>query len=193
MPLSRAQVKAVKKIAMTSSELKKKELVVAESSLGSNFTVSIGGLGTSFSLAQGTDEDERIGETIKVKDLQFNLHISPGSTAGNQDPYRVIVYQLLDSNNSAIELDPFEFWPDSNQDQKYKILYDKITNNTDNTNRESQFHRIRISGKSLKLVKFDDASTTCQEGQVAMTIVPLNTTANVLNKQVSARIRYYDL
>lgn len=194
MPLTRAQARAVKKIASNSGELKEKQLTITTASVGSGLNFAIGtALTANFAIAQGTDDDERIGDSLRIKDLCYKFNLTAGSTGGNTEPVRVVLYQCLDNVVTALLADTFSFWPNrQTADRSYKKLYDRIVYPIDGQNNESKFFDICIKGKKLVQVEFDDAATTISRGEIIMQIIPMNTGANVLKIEGLGRLRYHD-
>lgn len=195
-PFSRKQVKAIVKLAQHSGELKQKSDSEVMTSLVET-NPHLHDLG-DFAIAQGTDNDERIGDKIRIKDLSYIVRLYPGSagydtTAGHQ--YRICVIQELDNGSfgTASFPNPGEFWPNAESaDVRYKILFNKVyLLNPDDTN--SKRHEFKIMGKKLRQVVFDDGVTTISQNNVKMAVIPLTTTANQLSVSTTARIRYYDV
>lgn len=195
-PFSSKQVKAIVKLAQKSGELKQKSDIETMTSLVET-NPHLHDLG-DFAISQGTDNDERIGDKIKIKDLSYIVRLYPGSvgydtSAGHQ--YRICCIQELDNGSFATASfpNPDEFWPNSETaDVRYKLLYNKVVVlNPDVKN--SMRHEFRISGNKLKQVVFDDALATISQNNVKMAVIPLSTTANQLSVTTNARIRYYDV
>lgn len=196
MPFTRRQAKAIKKLSVASSELKVKEDLA--NNLGSftdsaPFQYSM----NTMALAQGTDDDERIGDKIKVKNITYKLRIKPGSAGYNTTDghmYRVCAVQTYDADaiTAAVIPNPLENWPDyQTSNVKYKVLYNKvITLNPDVSN--SKYHIINIQGKRLREIIFDNALTTLQTNHIDLFIKPLTTVNNQLQADYSVKLSYYD-
>lgn len=196
LPFSKKQVKAIKKIAEHSSELKFKE-DLNNNDASVTETAPTSHTLSSFSISQGTDNDERIGDKIKIKDLRYLLRVKPGSAGydtTNGHIYRIRIIQFLSNDNpsSVSQLNPLEFNPPQEvADTTYKILYDRIfTLNPDDTN--TKYHSIMIKGSRLQEIVFDDASTTVSQNNITFNVVPLTTTVDQLQTDLSVKIRYYD-
>lgn len=194
LPFSKKQAKAIIKLSHKSQELKQKLDTETDASVTASapFHHDIG----DFALAEGTGQDERIGDNIKIKDLMFLIRVIPGSVGFNTTTghtYRLFVYQNYDDSSIlAVMPGPLEFYPNpSIVNTSYKVLYNKvITLNPDNTN--NKFHKIKIKGNMLKKVNFDIGASTITSNNVRCVLKPITDTANELQVVSSARIRYYD-
>lgn len=194
MPFSKKQVKAIKKIAEHSSELKSKEVNGADVSITSPapfaFTLN------SFNLAEGDGDDERIGTKISVKDICYKFRVGPGSaglsTLGHVYNINVIQHLGNETIGSSSQIGPLQFFQKANDtDEKYKILYHK-TVTLQPSSQNNKFHNIKIKGKLLNQILFDVGTTTCQLNNVSLIVKPYTSVANELRLDYIARIRWYD-
>ncbi len=188
--------KRVMSVVNTHTELKTKQdtedlnnLVVA-----GPFIHDIG----DFGIVQGLDNDEHIGDKIRIKDYSIKIRMLPGSSGYDTTDghtYRITAIQELGNQalSSANIPGPLDFWPNAETaDLKYKILFDKTFRlNPDVDN--NKYHTLRISGKNLKEIVFDDGASTVSQNNVRIFVKPINSTANKLKLNSVARIRYYDL
>lgn len=84
--------------------------------------------------AQGTSNEQRIGNKIKAKYLRIRGYLKGTATAGIRlpDQIRVIIWQYKDTHNTIPALEDFMYGTDFNDPlqiearQKVKILYDKV-------------------------------------------------------------------
>lgn len=194
MPFSKKQVKAIKKISELSSELKSKVITGNDASItqGSPYVVTL----NSFGIAQGTDNDERIGEDIRIKDLWYKIHLYGGSaglySGGHCYSLTVLQHDGNEALTASSQISPLEFFP-SGQDseENYKILFHKVyTLNPSSV--DNKYHSIKINGKKLRKVFFDDATTTVKRNSISIILKPLTSTVNRLEADWTGRLRWYD-
>lgn len=177
----------------------KKELHSKVSAVNTDSSIVAGGsharLSSNLQLAQGTDDDERLGDLVAFKDLTFMVGLQPGSAGlGNGVMARVKVIQYLESElSSAVkETEPYEFYPTYQaSDTKYRILFDK-TFALSNNGRQAVYQSIRIAGNRMIPVEFDDGAITEAKGSIECSITTDTTTANELSGSISLRGRWYN-
>lgn len=196
-PLSKRQVKAVKKIAQGQKEIKEVTQDYTDSSVVAA-NANVVALNTLYdNIAQGTDDDERIGDKIYIKDLSVNMTLNSGTANGN---IRILAYQMLDDELDTAGLASFftdinGYWPDfQTTNSKYKILMDKrlVLNAASQPNKSIQF-RFPAKRLPVKQIQYDDATTTFNSrGLVRIHVLTDNATASQMTYAASARLRYTD-
>uniref|UniRef100_UPI00404826AA hypothetical protein n=1 Tax=Aliarcobacter sp. TaxID=2321116 RepID=UPI00404826AA len=142
-------------------------------------------------IAEGTGEEQRVGDEITLQSYHLNYFIN--DDAVQQACYRLIAVYFPDSNGTGFEAlytnDMLAFHPRKEQtDLRYKILYDKIfiekyLNTSDGLFRSS-YKTLTLPVKGLK-VQFDSSATTVNRGNIKMIILtqlgndtPLNHSAD---------------
>lgn len=195
-PFSKRQAKAIIKLSKKSSELKMKEDLDNNDASFTATAPTTHNL-SQLAIAQGTDNDERIGDKIKIKDLTYLLRIKPGSAGydtTNGHVYRIYAVQYLGSNTPASldGINALDFFPNAETaDVKYKILHNRIYKiNPDS--QETKYHMVRLNGNKMKQIVFDDAATSVSQNNIKFNVVPLTTTVDQLQSDLSVKIRYYD-
>lgn len=150
-----------------------------------------------FGIAQGVDNDERVGDKLRIKDYSLKIRVFPGSAGYNTTEghtYRLTAIQKLGSAAFATAdiPGPLDFWPNAESvDVKYKILFDKVFRlNPDVDN--VKYYTIKLSGKRLQQIVFNDAASTVHKNDVVISLKPLTSTVNQLSLNCVARLRYYD-
>lgn len=196
MLFSKRQVKAIHKIAQNSGELKSKEdLSNNTSSITESSPLSYNL--TTMALAQGDGSNERVGDKIRIKDIQYRIRVKPGSLGydtTNGHVYRLLVIQGSNNDVGGVSnINPLEFFStQQSNDSKYKILYNKIFRiNPDSI--ETKFHIIKLEGHKFNQVIFDSGATTVSQNEIALRLTPLTTTALQLQADYSVRLRFYDV
>lgn len=194
---SKKQVSAIRKIAQKSGELKFVEQTSTSSGLytGGSQTIDFP------TIAQGDDENQRIGDKIYIKDYQFRGTINSGTANGL---IRIFAFQLDttsdgQANPSALtNLSPNDFWPNSESvdGPRYKILYDKMYK-VDPNNNPNQFFKFKISSNKLmnKQIEFSDdagAASDIIKGRIVVRLTTTNATATQITTDINSRVRYYD-
>ncbi len=177
----------------------KKELHSKASAVNTDTSIVAGGsharLSSNLQLAQGTDDDERIGDLVAFKDITFQVGLQPGLAGlGNGVMARVKVVQYLEFELSSVvkEIEPYEFYPNYQaSDTKYRILFDRTYALSAN-GRQAHYQTIRIPGSKLQPVEFDDAAATEAKGSIECSITTDTTTANELSGSISLRGRWYN-
>lgn len=201
MLFSKRQVKAIQKISQKSGELKKKELNFDSTgiTLTSPLTASINGM----AIAQGDGDDERIGDKLFIKDLDYKIQLSAGLV---DDLVRVYIVQYDTDRTSYATSTNFpvgsgndsivSFMPDMDDTNgnKYKVLYDKVFKIGEKNNQENRLIKIHIPGQRLlnKYVEFDDTATTIIKGEIDCSVITNNTTATQIVANSIFRLRWYD-
>lgn len=187
-PFSRKQVKAIRKIAEKSGELKSKQYNNTDNDLQSTFNMNTGAL----SIAQGTDDDERIGDSIYLHKVQarFQVNTLVSSTL------RLFAFQCLEevAPSGVSTLKPNEFWPNIQvSGARYKVLYDRVIN-IDPDSKGSMLLKVDIPGKKLKIKKipFDEGAATMKNGQVLIYLTSTNTTASQITVDANLKAYWYD-
>lgn len=189
-PFNKGQVKAIRKIALRSGEIKE---LVGSLSDGSIVTASANPVAISYTMAQGDGEGERIGDEITIKDISVNMVINSGTANGS---IRVIFYQKLSDTTDLTSnmTDINDYYPSlKNSTGAYKILYDRNFQ-LDPDGVSNKFVRVKFN-KQLKVHKINydaGASTFNNTGTVLGLILTNNATASQITMTGKSRIRYYD-
>ncbi len=128
-------------------------------------------------IAEGTGEEQRIGDEITLQSYHLNYFINDNATQGVC--YRLIAVYFPDSDGAGFEAlytnDMLAFHPRKEQtDLRYKILYDKIfidkyVSSTDG-NFRSTYKKLSLNVKGLK-VQFDSSATTINRGNIKLMIL----------------------
>lgn len=147
-------------------------------------------------ITQGDAENERIGDKIKVKDLQIRLTLKSGTVS---DLVRVYLYQtkgdLANFGGSLNDLYPQSFFPtlEETNGNVYKVLFNRVYQMAPDIN-ETKFLQLTIPAKKLlvKNIEFDAGLTTIMNGAIQLGIETTNTTASQMTAQVDTKLRYYD-
>lgn len=191
-PLTRRQVKAVKKIALSTGELKKREWNADNVDLyaGNGASLMTSGL---TDIIQGDGDGERVGDKIKLKKVVLR-GVVDAKSAQAACLRLYIVQTHFDSTGSGFgDIAPDEFMPDADAvGGNYTLLYDKIMYVNPNGNEKRHF-KVSIPGKKLKPVKYDAAATTIATGQLFAYLVPDdNVTTGNIDLDCNGKLFYYD-
>ncbi len=183
----------VKKVIEQQAETKYSFAATTDSSLINTSGTQHNCIGT---IVQGDAEDERIGDKIRVKDLQIRLTLKSGTVS---DLVRVYLYQvkgdLANLGGSLNDIFPQSFFPTMEQTNgnQYKILFNRVYQLAPDI-MENKFIKITIPGKKLLVqqVEFDDGATTLLNGAITLGIETPNTTASQMTAQVDSKLRFFD-
>lgn len=182
LPFTKKQAKAIKKLASMSGEVK---LVEATDVLDKSVEITDG---TPFvwsdimplGIAEGTGEEQRIGDEIMLQSYHMNFRFIGG--ASSEVDLRLIAVYFPDSDGSGFEAlytnDILSFHPRKEQtDIRYKVLYDRLYNgvvmsgSVANDGKDlSTNHKLSLKVKGLK-VQYDSSATTINRGNIKFIIL----------------------
>lgn len=191
---SKKQKSEIKKIAEKSGELKTKQMNDTDTSLiaSSGFT---GPNIQDLAIAQGLDDDERIGDMVQIQKVQWRLSINTGTASGL---VRVFAIQNLDDvdptgiNHQSPS--PIGFFPSLQTSiHRYQKLYDR-TYSLDPSYKSNLLLNINVPGSKLRIkkVQFDDASTNVVSGNVRIFVSTDNTDASQMTANCQMKVYWYD-
>lgn len=185
---NRKQVKAIKKIAQASGELKHLDVTFTSAGLVSSGSLSDK---TNLAIPQGDGEGQRVGDQLDVKDMHIKAQINSGTANGS---VRMFVYQHLEDTDPSVgNLLPNDFWPTIQTSlQKYKILYDR-TINLDSDGKSNHLFDAKIKKFGVSKISYDTgASTVTGPGEISINFSTNNATASQVTVDCNCRVRYYD-
>lgn len=196
MPFNRRQVKAIKKLAESSGELKSLDgAAITSASLISGTGVTFFNTALS-AIPQGDGEAQRIGDQLRIKDLHARFLVDAGTAQG---AVRVTIFQQLEdvlpagvpTSTGSVQ----QFWPNIQTSlTKYQKLYDKVVY-LDGNGKSSHLFDIKIPASKLMIKKwnYDSGATSLTGGgQIRGSIMTNNLTALQMTVNGVQRIRYYD-
>lgn len=191
---SKSFAKKVMAVVNKKQELKTKQSSGSDASLiaTSGFVQEM----NETAVAQGLDDDERVGDNLNLKYIHFKAAVSSGSANGL---VRCFVIQDLENaspNGIGATLPlPNDFFPNQQvANARYQILYDR-TVEIDAANRPNYLFNIRIPASKLKIKKihYDDGATTLSGGgNVRLFMTTLNTTASQMTVDSNLKMAWYD-
>lgn len=191
MPLSKAQAKAVRKIANTSGEIKKVETNNDDTDIYSGASSSID-VGLT-NIIQGDGDSQRIGDKLNIKKLLIRGVLDAKSSQSALCRL-YIIQALFDTTGSGLTtIKPDEFFPDSEAvGGRYKVLYDKIMTVNPNGN-EKKFFKVSLNGNKFAPVKYDAAATSINYGRVFCSLLTDdNVTTGNLDMDCNVKLYYTD-
>ncbi len=152
---------------------------------------------SSFAIAQGTDNDERLGDKIRVKDMNYLIKLFPGfagiPATGLLARVKVLQYKDASEPSSVSDINPMEFYPGLQTAQTgYKILFDRVFKMTPDGNNEMHYLKVRVDGKRLMHPQYNEGASTVQLRDVECVVTTDTATINQLSSEISGRIRWYD-
>lgn len=101
-PFTKKQVKAIKKIAEHTGELKVYDTSISSTSIVSGSLINLFSSSSHYGIVQGDGQNERIGDELTIKDYNFKINFTSGTTNGT---VRLILFQNLgDLNMPALAL-----------------------------------------------------------------------------------------
>ncbi len=183
----------VKNVIKSQAEVKYSLAATTDSSLINTSGTQHNCIGT---IIQGDAEDERIGDKIRVKDLQVRLTLKSGTVS---DLIRVYLYQvegdLANFSGSMNDIFPQSFFPtlEESNGNHYKILFNRVYQMAPDIN-ETKFIKLNINAKDLLVqqIEFDAGATTLLNGAITLGIETPNTTASQMTAQVDTKLRFYE-
>lgn len=196
MPFSKRQVKAIKKIAIKTGEVKTIDTNTTDSSLVLTSGMSI----DMPTIAQGDTDSTRDGDLINLDSLQYRIRVNSGTANGLVRCVVVQFGQQQDGDSSPFfegNLDPTFLYPDLDTIQtEYKVLYDSVKE-CNPQGRNNIYFKIRIPKKKLKWTKveYSDSaglSSDIIRGKVFCKLYTNNTTASQMTAEANSRLKFYD-
>lgn len=203
LPFTKRQAKAIKKLAISSGETK---LIQVSDTLDTSAEITNG---TPFvwadimplGIAEGTGEEQRIGDEIVLQSFHMNYRLVGGVVPSCD--YRLIAVYFPDSDGNGFEAlytnDILSFHPRKEQtDIKYKILFDKTYSgktsfDTDAHGDISVNKKLNLRVKGLK-VQYDSSATTINRGNIKVIILTDTSSGfNSSDYQALAVLRWKDL
>lgn len=191
-PLSRGQVRAVKKIVQKSGELKYKDDLSNTNSSFRDASQTSHNL-SAFQIAQGDGLNNRDGDQIDLKSYKIKVILKTGSASGQ---VRAYLYQWRGNvePTGLTNIEPHGFFPRLDvADQPYKILYDRVFK-LDPASYDT--HQLNISVPMNKLltrkIKFDAGATGILDGDIKFQLTTDNATASQMTTDLNARVVYHD-
>lgn len=192
-PFNKKQVKAIRKIAETSGELKYANITDTSSSLTNATAMSI----VMPDIAQGDGDNQRIGDRITLRDYSVKAILNSGTANGL---VRVYAIQFPDASETSVpelaNLLPNDFYPTSEDIDgvKYRILYDRVFKVGSATN-QVQLVNFKLSGKKLnRMIEYNaDAGAAADiiKNRIVVYFTTENATASQITVDSNCRIRYY--
>lgn len=189
-PLTLAQVKAVEKIRDKGMPKKYKDTISNNIDCDSTPVV------TKIPMpAQGSTDDDRLGDRIRVSSVRCHLYTRFTNT---NSAHRFIVFQWLvdDGTTTPTAADIFEDTSkplnsmyNVNGSSKYRILLDKRYANTSGVASSSKLHQYLLRPAVAK-VRFNEGATTGYGHFYIMSMG--NSIDNEDDYDLQSRIRYYD-
>lgn len=149
-------------------------------------------------IAQGDDNAERVGDSINLKSLRYQVVIKSGTASGLVQAY--VFQELSDTapsgfsiNHSSVPINsPF---PKMDIAQfPYKILFNRRFV-LDPDNKDTHYLDIRLPSRMMKVKKLTFESSTgnvLTHGKVTLHIKTDNTTASQMTVDSNCRCEYYD-
>lgn len=170
MPLSKTQVKAVRKIANKQinriAELKYKDSLATQQSMSYDSpTVSA----LTFP-SQGDGNTSRDGDSIYLKSSQLRFYVERNSVSGSDGTWRVMVVQWLENSGTAPTLS--DILQDTSQydsihspylingKKEFRVLYDAKGSVSENNGPDHTFRTANLKPRVRK-IQFDAAAVTC--------------------------------
>lgn len=147
----------------------------------------------SFQIAQGTGDQNRIGDKIMVKGMKYIYNLNATVSASVRlicvliTPYSTAINSQVSTDFNAIGLTGF--YPRDINGYKYKILYDKMINIDPDKNGSITFQKyIKLNRK----LNFKDATTTSTnlDFKVLWFQYTNNTTASAVSSVFNSRLLF---
>ncbi len=182
-------VKLIKKVIKQSAEHKHDDFSVDTTDLVavSDFTVGMNIIGA------GVSVHERIGNDINVSHVKFRYELNL-LDANEAFSVRAYVIQFMDPDIPLVLPNIGGLFPTlDDSKQAYRILYDRTHQFGLGINRNT-FTNVRISGKKLIELKFEDNNgTTPLMGNLLLTFTTNNILAGKMSVQVEGRTTFTDV
>jgi len=171
MPLTKRQVKAVKKIAAQSGEVKYRDVAFDDNDIYNGFPAT---LSTLLTIAQGDSVSQREGDKLLLKNIRWRGYLESKDTNQSQ-VVRMLMYQTTDGAANVAELNsikPDDFLPRGDAtNQRYKILLDKTLTLNCNGSPCKKFFNFSINNMK-KQISYEAASSNVSSGYIYCQIVP---------------------
>ncbi len=182
-------VKLIKKVIKSQAEHKHDDFSVNTTDLLaiSPFTVGMN------IIATGTSVHNRIGNDISVSNVKFRYELSL-LDASETFSVRVYAIQFMDDNEPLNLPDIGDLFPTlDDSKQAYRILYDRTHQFGLGVN-QNLFRTIRISGKKLIRLKYEDGGgTTPLQGNLFLVFATNNILTGKMSVQVNGRTTFTDV
>lgn len=191
-PFSKKQVAAIKKISNSQDELKEKTATASSSGIVSG--TGFNNILASMRPAQGDDHNQRIGDMIRIRDVDIKCQVNCGTANGTVWAYAFQTLEDVGPSNMD-NLDPNDFLPTLQESNtRYKMLYSKKVN-LDPDGKSNHLFEVHIPSSKLgkKTVQFDaGAATVVGGGQIVFNVTTNNTSGSQIVVDCNDRCRYYD-
>ncbi len=193
--LNRTEKKQVLNLIKKREELKYIDSNETDSSLISTSGFAMDGIPT---IVQGDDNAERIGDSINLKSLRFQVLLKSGTASGLVQAF--VFQELTDTAPSGISINhssvpinsPFPKMDVAHQ--AYKILFNRRFV-LDDSNMDTKYLDIKLPASKLGIKKITFESPTgniVTSGKVSLYIKTDNTTASQMTVDCNCRVEYYD-
>lgn len=190
LPFTKKQVKAVRKIAQTSNEVK-----YTDESFNSTNIYAGNGLQVNLSaIPQGDGNSNREGDSVRPQSITLRAMLESSSTT----PALIRCYaiqQLSGTTPTSINaISPDNFFPTMDvADEPYKVLYDRVLSVNPNGG-EKKLFRIKIPYNKLKKIHYEKGTSTTSYGDIKFYFVPdaSVSTGNGIEVDGNLRLRYTD-
>lgn len=178
LPLSRNQVKAVRKIALQSQELKYIDSSALQGS--TNIFSGTANIVSNFfdGIDQGDDNGNREGDSIQVKSFKLRFHAKMDGT--ERALLRVLCIQTRGQTapstltGTSTAPSPLEFLPKmDSEDEPYRVLYDKVLalNEDGSSGKYFTVDLAKKKGFIRKIQYENNATTTVNSGKVYVMLI----------------------
>lgn len=198
-PFSSKQVKAIKKIAKTSGEVKTIDSNTTDAGVILTSAMSV----DMPTIAQGDTDATRDGDRIRLSSLQYKVRCNSGTANGL---IRCLVIQfggMRDGESIPTAFsgnnDPTFLLPDldSVDGIDYKVLYDK-TQDCNPQGKNNILFNVKIPSSKLKYkeIEYADAGGLASDilkGRVFLKLYTNNTTDSQITAECNSRVRFYDM
>ncbi len=184
-PFSRKQVKAIKKIADNSGEVKFED----DSAVNTNLRDTSNNQHNLTGVVQGDNQSERIGMKVKLQRLMIKASVVSTQPRSLR---MYVIYFPSDANVTLGELDdilPNEFYPRDTDLPRYQILWDRcysLDANKGFTIKKS----IDLKGR---VQSYSDTTANAINGDLFVIYTTDNQTASAVSVDSHARLLYTDV
>ena len=143
----------------------------------------------------GDSSIERIGDKVKLKDLQVHLTLKSGTVT---DSVRVYLYQVRGESaapNYLKDIYPKSFFPtlEETGGHTYKVLFNRVYSMSPGM-MDCKFLKLNIPAKKLLIdeIQFEAGTSTVVDGLILLGIETSNGSGNEMTAQVDSKLRFYD-
>lgn len=193
MPFNKKQLKAIKKIANHSGEIKYKDATASSINPFSGSPATL--LSTWLNLAQGVDNDERVGDSVRLRNILLRLKVKNNTTSSKYLRFLVIQVRgdTAPSNMPPNQSEPF-LPKAENVGEPYRKLVDKkIMLSSTAGGIDKVLLSFNIKKFLSPIIKFDDAATTVNQGQIYFYLIAdTDTSTGNISATLYSRTNYYD-